>query len=366
MCDKFSVKSRMGSYEVSFVDDFAPVLGRYRSEEPFLIVDKGVMRFYGDRIKSFFPENRIFTVEAAERHKTVEYCYSVIKTLVRNNVRKNSFIIAIGGGIIQDITAFVSSILFRGVKWIFFPTTLLAQADSCIGSKSSINMGKFKNLLGTFYPPENIFIDINFLDTLPADAVKSGVGEMLHFYFIAGSKLAGKMMGGYGEFVSSPRLLRKYISASLRIKKSFVEIDEFDKDKRNILNYGHTFGHAIETVSGYRINHGQAVTMGMDIANYISLKSGRINALVFKSMHKILLGNMPRFTIGSGNIGNYLSALSKDKKNAGKSLACILTRGPGSMYKARLSPGKKLARMILGYFNAVKGAQSKPGRIRGK
>ena len=129
-----------------------------------------------------------------------------------------------------------------------------------------------------------------------------------------------------------------------------VEIDEFDKNERNVFNYGHTFGHAIETVSNYLINHGQAVTMGMDIANYVSLQLGYLNASTFEVMHNILAKNLPNFKLSKENIEKYLAALSKDKKNIGNNLGCILTKGPGAMEKLQLPLDEKVKEIILDYF----------------
>jgi 3-dehydroquinate synthase len=360
MSDILKIKSKIRDYEVHFVDDFASTLRQYRGANSFLIIDKYLLKSYDNLIRNLFPKDRIFGVEAIEQNKTIGYCYDLLKALIQNQIRRNSVLVVIGGGITQDISAFASSILYRGIEWVFYPTTLLAQADSCIGGKSSLNLDEYKNLLGSFYPPSRIFIDIDFLETLPVEAIKSGIGEMLHFYLIAGSGLAKNLMDNYEKIISSPKLLKGYIFSSLETKKGFIEIDEFDKNERNILNYGHTFGHAIETISGYSVNHGQAVTMGMDIANYVSLQFGYMNVSTFEAMHCILSKNMPDFTIHDGEIKDYLEALSKDKKNIGDGLTCILVHGHGSMRKAKIPLDERLKCMILDYFKTEIRASSKP------
>ena len=349
--DKFIVKSRFSDYEVLFVSDFTIPLKQYAANDSLFIIDQKVYGLYKSRIESVLPVEKIILIDAHEINKNIDYCQIVIKKLIEKNIKRNYTIISVGGGIIQDISAFIASILYRGVKWIFFPTTLLAQADSCIGSKTSINMSEYKNLLGNFYPPSHIFINVDFLETLPSNAIKSGIGEILHFYLNAGHELTKKLIDNYDELLSSPRGLKEYIIASLMIKKKVIEVDEFDKNERNLFNYGHTFGHAIETVSGYRISHGQAVTMGMDIANYISLKLGYIDEQTFKSMHQILYKNLPVFHLKNDIREDYFKALSRDKKNIDSDLVCILTCGPGSMQKAQIPLGEKLKSMILAYFN---------------
>jgi 3-dehydroquinate synthase len=281
----------------------------------------------------------------------MNYCQVIIKTLIERNIKKNDVLIAIGGGIIQDINGFIASILFRGIDWHFYPTTLLAQADSCIGSKSSINIGEYKNQIGTFYPPSQIISDVGFLETLPVAEIKSGIGEILHFFFIAGSDLLVTLSDNYEKLLRKPQLLKHYIQESLGIKKKIVEIDEFDKDKRNLFNYGHTFGHAIEAISDYSIPHGQAVTMGMDIANFISLHLKYLNKDIYDLMHQILAKNMPAFKLVDAKMDDYIKFLSKDKKNVGNNLVCILSSGPGAMHKTQVPLNDKLKEMISAYFN---------------
>jgi 3-dehydroquinate synthase len=162
-------------------------------------------------VRNIFGTNRVFGVKASEQNKTIEYCYELLEKLIANDIRKDSTVVAVGGGITQDIAAFVSSVLYRGINWVFYPTTLLAQADSCIGGKSSINVGGYKNLVGTFFPPSKVFIDIEFLETLPVEAIKSGIGEILHFYMVDGNKMTAELLDDYDRIFSSRWMLKKYI-----------------------------------------------------------------------------------------------------------------------------------------------------------
>lgn len=350
MSEKFIVKSRLRDYEVCFLEDINFDIEHYTNINSFFIIDKRVMDILGKQISCKLTGERILVVEAVEQNKTLDYCTGIIQRLITANVRRDNCLIAIGGGIIQDITSFISSILFRGIEWVFLPTTVLSQADSCIGSKTSINLNEYKNLLGSFHPPSKVFVNINFLETLPREDIKSGIGEILHFYFNDGSRLAREMMDSYDNILKKPSLLEKYIKASLKIKKKIIEIDEFDKNERNLFNYGHTFGHAIESISNYSIPHGQAVTMGMDIANFISLRFGYIDKRTFEDMHNIVLRNLPTFRINEDMIDDYIRALSKDKKNIDNNLVCILTNGPGSMRKEHVPLNDELRDLILSYF----------------
>ena len=347
--ERLVIKSHLRDYTVDFLGEFTSALAQH-GENSYFIIDQQVLDLYRGQLHPFCPTQRLIAVEATEANKTMEYCQGLIARLVDLNIRRNSSLVALGGGVIQDITAFVASVLFRGLNWHFYPTTLLAQADSCVGSKSSLNLGPFKNLLGTFYPPVQIIIDVNLLRSLPVTEIKSGIGEILHFYLVDGSERADKLMERYEEVLSHPQELLGHVRASLEIKRKTVEIDEFDRKERNLFNYGHTFGHAIETISHYGVTHGQAVTIGMDLANYISLETGCLSQDSFQAMRRLLVKNMPPFKLANSRLQDYLTALSKDKKNVDCDLTCILTAGPGRMWKARLPLDDQLKRMIAAYF----------------
>jgi len=350
MPESFTIKSRLKDYQLYFVDDVLNKISDQRNTGAFLIIDSDLPG--KNKIEKLFAKERIIGLHASEKTKTYEGCAKLINQLLKAQVRRNNMIYAVGGGVIEDVVAFVAQVLFRGLEWTFIPTTLLSQADSCIGSKSSINFGGYKNLLGSFYPPSQIFIDFKFLKTLAKVEIKSGIGEILHFYLVAGKlDLAEKMMPQYQLFLKSPILLRPYIWESLRVKKNVIERDELDRGERNLFNYGHTFGHAIESVTNYKICHGQAVTMGMDIANFLSYKRGYINEEEFKRLHDLFSINLPRFRLTLKNWPQYATALSKDKKNIGKTLGCILTKGPGKMFKAQLAFDEALKSDILSYFD---------------
>ena len=360
MSEIFTIKSIFRNYRVALVDKFEKSILQYSKENTFIFVDQKLLTLFKQQFSSILPKYPLISIEAIETNKTIDYCQNLIKSLIESGIRKNSKVIAVGGGIVQDITAFTSSILFRGIDWVFYPTTLLAQADSCIGSKTSINLAGYKNLVGNFYPPAEINIDLSFLETLPVGEIKSGIGEILHFYLIGGSALLEGLVNEYDELLANPKLLKKYIMESLRIKKKVIEIDEFDRNERNLFNYGHTFGHAIESVTSYGISHGQAVTMGMDIANFISMHLDYLTNEDFTYMHRILAKNIPSFCLQDDMIAEYLKALSRDKKNVGNQLGCILSTGLGAMKKVFIPFDDALKSLIRSYFKA----DSKPIKNR--
>lgn len=350
MYNSMIIKSKMRDYRVFFVEDFLKPLKEYVDQNSFFIVDSLIHKDYGDRLSSFLPQSRLLIVEANENNKTVNQCQQIIETLVERKVRRNDQLIAIGGGVIQDIAAFTASILYRGVDWFFFPTTLLAQSDSCIGGKTSINLGNKKNLVGNFYPPTEIYIDTAFLETLPEADISSGIGEMLHYYYYAASPLFEKIISERTKLLTDRCLLNDYIHESLKIKKGVIEIDEFDKGERNKFNYGHTFGHALESLTDYSIKHGQAVTVGMDIANYFALQLGIMSQDTFSEAHNLLKKNLPVYNWEGFDMERYIQFLSKDKKNIGQDLICILPVGPGQITKHRIGLDEDFRDILRTYF----------------
>jgi 3-dehydroquinate synthase len=334
--DTLTVQSHKHTYDVRFKEDFAAQLQKDIREGDHIICDANIHRLYGEKLQPVLDTVQHTILAPSEAQKSYQGLAPVISRLIESGFRKNNRLIAIGGGITQDVTAFTASIMFRGTGWIFYPTTLLAQCDSCIGSKTSINFGAYKNQLGGFYPPVSIVIDLAFMDTLPELDFRSGMGEMIHYYLVSGEEDFERMQREYDAAFEDRGMLRGLIYHSLDFKRGYVERDEFDKGPRNVFNYGHSFGHAIETITEYRVPHGIAVSFGMDIANYLSMKLGYITPELRERVRGLLLKNIGDMEIGEVTVDALLGALRKDKKNVGAEIRVILTRGPGAMFKTPL------------------------------
>ena len=350
------IKSYMGEYSATFCENSAKHLVQNLPEGNYhVIIDKRVADLYADDLQSILTHYSVLKIDALESNKSLEEIPNYVNYLVDKQIRKDDVLIAIGGGIIQDITCFLAATILRGVNWYFYPTTLLAQADSCIGSKSSINCGNSKNLLGTFTPPNKVIIGSDFLKTLENKDVRSGVGEMLKVHGIAGIDFFDDISAQYSELFLDPKIMQGFIYNSLKIKKKYIEIDEFDKGPRNIFNYGHSFGHAIEAATNFAIPHGIAVTIGLDMANWLSPHIGKGNMGHFNRMHGVLYRNYRDFNNTGIAIDVFMSALAKDKKNIGKGeVTLILPNKDAKIEKGRYINDQKLKNLCKKYLTKVR------------
>jgi len=359
----FNVESLHGVYEVQFINETLMKLTNELIVGDVIIVDNNIYRLYFNQLFEKIKQNKVVQIEASEQTKSYEGITPVIQNLIENGFKKHHRIVAIGGGITQDVAAFISSVLYRGVDWLFFPTSLLAQGDSCIGSKTSINFGKIKNQIGGFYPPRKIFINSEFLNTLSLTEILSGMGEMLHYFVVSGVTDFKFFKNEFDSAFKNKAVLLSIVLRSLEIKKRFVEIDEFDRKERIVLNYGHSFGHAIESVSNYAIPHGIAVAYGMDIANFVSVKLGFVSELVRQEIRSVLVKVWKGTALGEVNVDNLKNALLKDKKNVGSDLRLVLIKGIGTMVVENILMDDCFTQWLLEYFGTQVNTNTMSGDV---
>ncbi len=333
MFEALTITSHRGRYTVDFDEEALERVNAKLPEAAHFIIDRRVAELYSKKMQKVLASPSVLLIDAIEINKSLNKFPGYVDHLVSHGVQRDHVLIAIGGGIIQDLTCFLAATILRGVRWEFFPTTLLAQADSCIGSKSSINNGATKNILGTFTPPDNIYVATSFLDTLNDREVRSGVGEMLKVHAIDGPKSFDAIVADYDALFNDRETMVRYVRRSLEIKKSYIEADEFDRGPRNIFNYGHTFGHAIEAATDFSIPHGIAITIGMDMANWISFKMGIGTVDNYDRMHHTLAANYRGFENVRVPIELFIKAISKDKKNIGSGVTLILPNSDGYIFR---------------------------------
>lgn len=325
------VKSRIRDYEVVFgrFDLFLNEIGKGGKDSVFYVIDEKVWGLYKNSRFKRLDACQVKLVKADEFKKTLKTVMDLYDALIERSAKKNIVLVSVGGGIIQDVSGFLASTMYRGIKWIYAPTTLLAQADSCIGGKTSLNYKSYKNLVGTFYPPHRVIVDSSFIDTQENLDFYSGVGEIVKLHLMWKEKYLNAILKFLPEAARrNKKAILKAICNSLLVKKAYIEDDEFDQGKRNLLNYGHCFGHALEKVSSFEIPHGQAVVAGMMLANIVSrargLLSCRLEDRLFRELLLPVLFVKPkRYLLKPQDI---IAAMKKDKKRVGRKLPLIIMK----------------------------------------
>lgn len=321
-----NIKSSLKTYSVDFVNDFSFLNPLILRENTFFAIDQIVYSLYYEPLFVSIPREKVFLIHAVENNKTIDTALELCEIMTNIPAKRNAHLISIGGGIVQDITGFVANILYRGIIWTYVPTTLLAACDSCIGGKTSLNYKQYKNLLGTFFPPDNIYIASEFFKTLSDKDFKSGLGEVVKFNIMSGLNGLERIENSIDLLVSRNQFnIDELVVQSLAFKKSFIEEDEFDRGIRILLNFAHTFGHAFETVSNYQIPHGTAVAMGMMVANRVSSNRGLLDKnLVLRIecvLQKIILKELVPISI---DFDQLINAIRKDKKQINEGLTGVL------------------------------------------
>ena len=245
--------------------------------EIVIVTDDFIPKEYLKVLKSKIANPLIFEVPMGESSKSIDIAYSIINEMIEENISRSALIIALGGGVIGDLTGFIASIYMRGIDFVQIPTTLLSQIDSSVGGKVGINSENMKNSIGSFYQPEVVLIDPKTLNTLSEKEFNNGMAEMIKYGLIADKSLFYDILKN-----DIKENIEYYINKCIEIKRSFVIKDELDTGIRQMLNFGHTIGHAIEQDSNYEILHGEAVSIGMNLMSIDSIYHKDLIAILNK------------------------------------------------------------------------------------
>lgn len=288
------------------------------------ITDSNIYNLYSD----IFSNNKTFIIPAGEKSKNIETVTDIYDFLLQNKANRNTILIGIGGGVVTDITGFVGSTFMRGIRFGFVATSLLAQVDAAIGGKNGINFNHSKNIIGSFNQPDFVLCDLNILKSLPQEELESGFAEMLKHMLIADKNMFDYFEKNYDKALKLDlRILTKLIYNSVIIKAEIVTKDEKEKGERRKLNFGHTYGHAVELKSG--ISHGKAVAIGMVKACKISVKYKTLSSNDSKRIISLITNlNLPtNCKIPSEEI---VETLNNDKKREQNFIRYVLLNGIGS------------------------------------
>ena len=286
---------------------------------------------------------KIFKLNANEKNKNLKVANRIIEQLLRNNFNRTDCVIAFGGGILGDLSAFISNLTKRGLKFINVPTTLLAQVDASIGGKTGINSNEGKNLIGTYYQPDFVISDITILKSLPKREIVSGYGEILKHSLILDKNFFFWLYknGKKIIFQRSTNHLKEAIIKSCKIKSTIVNKDEKEKDLRMILNFGHTFAHGFERAKNFSksLNHGEAVLLGMKIASELSTKKKLLNVkelnLISEHYYSLKLPSDISKFFKKREVDKIIYYMKKDKKNVSEKINLILLNRIGKTTKPK-------------------------------
>ena len=312
-----------------------------------IVTDTNVAPLYLEKteeeLKKMFAHVSSFTIPAGEQNKHLDTVTDILRHLIEEGMDRSGLLVALGGGVVGDITGFVSAIYLRGIDFMQIPTTLLAQVDSSVGGKTGVDLESYKNMVGAFHQPVLVYMNMSALRTLPYDEFVCGMGEVLKTGLICD-----------GDFfrctVRNADLLRDYdtavLSATVRrcceIKAGIVERDPKEKGERALLNLGHTIGHAIEKLKNFEINHGKCVGIGLAAAAAISLKRGTLSKDEYDEIIAgLTLCGLPVSTEGL-DADQVLAATKKDKKMKAGQIRFILMNGTGGSYIDRTVTDEEL------------------------
>jgi 3-dehydroquinate synthase len=285
-------------------------------------------------------------VPAGEEHKVIESLAVIYDRLIDERCERQSCVLALGGGVVGDLAGFAAATYLRGIPYVQVPTTLLAQVDSSVGGKTGVNHRDGKNLIGAFYQPRLVVIDVSVLDSLPKRELVAGLAEVIKYGVIADAELFKVLEQEIHELVALEReLLIGVISGCCSIKAKVVEQDEREDDYRAVLNFGHTIGHALEAVTGYtRFLHGEAVGVGMAKAAAISVQQGFCDQRSFERVRKVIKKAGLPLEIPSGiSMQDLIQAMEVDKKSSAGKIKFVMCAGIGKTSFHWLTPGEILA-----------------------
>ncbi|OIO85888.1 MAG: 3-dehydroquinate synthase [Anaerolineae bacterium CG_4_9_14_3_um_filter_57_17] len=307
--------SAMGEYDVSVgqVSDLSHV--------NFIVTDENVAKFHLEKIKSALNVPAVI-LPAGEAHKNLETVSRLWQAFLQNGLDRKSVVLALGGGVVTDLTGFAAATYMRGINWVAAPTTLLAMVDAAIGGKTGFDLPAGKNLIGAFHPPQLVLADPAFLQSLPAAELISGMAEVVKHGVIADPELFALCARGLGWVKDN---LDEVVRRAMAVKIQIIEDDPYEKGFRAALNLGHTVGHAVELVSGFALRHGEAVAIGLAVEAAYAARIGRTTASVADSIRETLSALTLPTQIPDGMPHNeIIRAMKMDKKKNAQTIRFAL------------------------------------------
>ena len=331
--NKFTVQSVPFPYSIELLgSDSSPAALINSDKNAIVLIDSFIKRQWLNELN---PEIPIFEVDATEANKTIYSAINFAEFMESIATTKSNMVYVVGGGILQDIGAFACAMYKRGIPWTYLPTTLLGMTDSCIGGKTGLNHSSTKNLIALFAAPHRIIHFLPFLNTLPRREVIAGYGEALRLHVTGGPTFLTQFEANIEDALdNSQSAIYKIIYGALSVKRAVVEKDEFEKNLRRSMNYGHSVGHAIESLTDFAFPHGMGISLGIMVENMIAVSAygmlsdhaSRINDNAIK-----LIDDEAKNIVTKIDFSKINSVLLKDKKTLGKTLKMAIPLSLGKM-----------------------------------
>lgn len=331
---KITVNANLTSYDILIEGGLLNrcgelISGVEKSRKCTIVTDDTVDGLYGDITEKSLEKNGFtvsrFVVPHGEESKSHEQLISLYNFLCKKDITRTDFLIALGGGVVGDLTGFCAATYLRGIDYVQIPTTLLAQVDSSVGGKTAVNIDSGKNLVGAFKQPSLVITDTDTLSTLSEEIFAEGMGEVVKYGMIRSLPLFEQLSSG-----ESKKYLDEIIAECVSIKRDVVQNDEFDTGERMILNFGHTFAHAIEKAAGYGVvPHGKAVAMGMYMITAAAEKQGKVKKGTAEKLKNCLEANSLPFEYGISHDDLYRLSVG-DKKRTSDKIRVVICTEPGT------------------------------------
>ncbi|MBC7216675.1 MAG: 3-dehydroquinate synthase [Candidatus Caldatribacterium sp.] len=308
----------------------------FPSPRGVILTNDRVGELYAEKVQEFFARHG-YTVDTiaipdGEEHKNLKTVEEVYHRLLALDLDRKSFLLTLGGGVVTDLGGFVASTFLRGIAYYQIPTSLLAQVDSSVGGKTGVNLEEGKNLVGTFYQPSGVLVDLSFLSTLPEREYREGLAEVVKAALLEGEEFVSFLLANRREILQrEERVLEETVARAIAYKKGIVERDEKEKGLRSVLNYGHTIGHALEKATGYGVlRHGEAVGVGMLGEAILAVRIGVSTEKMCDLQRRMLEEfGLPLRVPRKVGAEEFLSALRRDKKKGGGKVRFTLLECPG-------------------------------------
>ena len=321
----------------SLCSDLTDALGADQSRKVCIVSDSNVAKIYLNKITQIletqYPQVFLFVFDAGEQSKNMGTVQKLYEYLIINKFDRHDFLIALGGGVVGDLTGFTAATYLRGIDFVQIPTSLLAQVDSSIGGKTGVDFQQYKNMVGAFYQPKLVYMSMEVFDSLPDQQFANGMAEELKHGLIKDRDYYIWMRDHRAEILQkAPETMIGMLEIGCNIKRVVVENDPKEKGERALLNFGHTIGHAVEKLSDFRLYHGECVAIGMVAAVYLSVKKGYIPSDELQELEQVLRDYQLPTRIHGYDAAQILATTKSDKKMIGGKVKFTLLRAFGDAY----------------------------------